>query len=334
MGLRSIWRNWKKSRQLKRQIENATGENYFQLINWWETEEVQHHRFRLFIEHYHLNPQKKPIVFFSVFGKREFTKFGKGKIKIFFSGESLQPNSFTWCQPYRDYCLDEMSLSLGYDTLPFDNYYRFPVWIFYSWFKPSVSYGEIKACIREINNKNYRLANKQELKSSANSQFAALLARHDKLTTVRGDLVRLLNQIQSVCCAGKYLHNTDELQTKYQNDKQEYLRQFRFNICPENSNSKGYTTEKIFDAIRAGCIPIYWGSEGCPEPEILNQDAILFYDPDNPDALLQQVRRLESDPEYYAEFISRPPFKEDAADKIWQMIDGLRDKLEKVINQH
>ena len=49
---------------------------------------------------------------------------------------------------------------------------------------------------------------------------------------------------------------------------------------------------------------------------------------------MQQVRRLESDPEYYAEFISRPPFKEDAADKIWQMIDGLRDKLEKVINQH
>ena len=90
----------------------------------------------------------------------------------------------------------------------------------------------------------------------------------------------------------------------------------------------------IFDAIRAGCIPIYWGSEGCPEPEILNQEAILFYDPDNPDALLQQVRRLESDPEYYAEFISRPPFKEDAADKIWQMIDGLRDKLDKVINQH
>ena len=60
----------------------------------------------------------------------------------------------------------------------------------------------------------------------------------------------------------------------------------------------------------------------------------MFYDPDNPDALLQQVRCLESDPEYYAEFISRSPFKEDAADKIWQMIDGLRDKLDKVINQH
>ena len=84
MGLRSIWRNWKKSRQLKRQIENATGENYFQLINWWETEEIQHHKFRLFIEHYHLNPQKKPIVFFRFLGKGSSPNLGKGKSKYFF----------------------------------------------------------------------------------------------------------------------------------------------------------------------------------------------------------------------------------------------------------
>lgn len=160
------------------------------------------------------------------------------------------------------------------------------------------------------------------------------MARHDNLSNIRAPIVHLLNTVSSVSCAGPYLNNTDELKVKFNDDKLLYLKQSRYNICPENSNHRYYTTEKIFDAIRAGCIPIYWGSEGCPEPEILNQEAILFYDPDNPDALLQQVRRLESDPEYYAEFISRPPFKEDAADKIWQMIDGLRDKLDKVINQH
>lgn len=58
----------------------------------------------------------------------------------------------------------------------------------------------------------------------------------------------------------------------------------------------------------------------------------MFYDPDNPDALLQQVRRLETDEEYHMEFVSHPPFKEDAAEKIWQMIDNLRDKLNQVIN--
>ena len=89
MGLRSIWRNWKKSRQLKRQIENATGENYFQLINWWETEEVQHHKFRLFIEHYHLNPQKKPIVFFFGFWEKGVHQIWERENQnIFFRRES------------------------------------------------------------------------------------------------------------------------------------------------------------------------------------------------------------------------------------------------------
>ena len=37
-------------------------------------------------------------------------------------------------------------------------------------------------------------------------------------------------------------------------------------------------TEKAFEAIDAGCIPIYWGSYNIPELGILNQDAIIPWD--------------------------------------------------------
>lgn len=48
--------------------------------------------------------------------------------------------------------------------------------------------------------------------------------------------------------------------------KQEILRNFQFSICFENSdNVPGYVTEKMFDSLQAGCIPIYLGSQDIKE---------------------------------------------------------------------
>jgi hypothetical protein len=39
------------------------------------------------------------------------------------------------------------------------------------------------------------------------------------------------------------------------------LSQFKFSVCYENARDiSGYITEKIFDSLAAGCIPIYWGA--------------------------------------------------------------------------
>jgi len=39
------------------------------------------------------------------------------------------------------------------------------------------------------------------------------------------------------------------------------LKKYKFCICYENMHSiQGYVTEKIFDCMRAGCVPIYWGA--------------------------------------------------------------------------
>lgn len=42
--------------------------------------------------------------------------------------------------------------------------------------------------------------------------------------------------------------------------KRETLSQYRFAACLENYSLNGYITEKIFDALTAGCIPIYLGA--------------------------------------------------------------------------
>lgn len=44
------------------------------------------------------------------------------------------------------------------------------------------------------------------------------------------------------------------------------MRMYKFCICPENIyGEKGYITEKIFDALFAGCIPIYKGASNIKE---------------------------------------------------------------------
>lgn len=45
------------------------------------------------------------------------------------------------------------------------------------------------------------------------------------------------------------------------NDKLQTLSNYKFSICYENAKEiPGYITEKIFDSMAAGCIPVYWGA--------------------------------------------------------------------------
>lgn len=44
-------------------------------------------------------------------------------------------------------------------------------------------------------------------------------------------------------------------------DKMKLLGGYKFSICYENAREiPGYITEKIFDCMAAGCIPVYWGA--------------------------------------------------------------------------
>jgi alpha(1,3/1,4) fucosyltransferase len=45
-------------------------------------------------------------------------------------------------------------------------------------------------------------------------------------------------------------------------EKIKVLSKYKFSFCYENrKNFKGHISEKIFDVMRAGCIPIYWGPD-------------------------------------------------------------------------
>jgi hypothetical protein len=190
------------------------------------------------------------IQFFSVFGSIDKLLISKAKYKIFFTGENVNKNSIG-DEPklYEGNCVDYVHLSMGYDYMDNDNYIRLPVWLLY-FFTPLDTKDRIQKKLTE-----FSIVYKK-------AKFCALLARHDYLYNIRTDVFNLMSKVAHVDCPGKLLHNDDSLHNQFDNNKLLYLRQYYFNICPENSNSPGYVTEKLFEALYSGCIPIYTGGGG------------------------------------------------------------------------
>lgn len=62
--------------------------------------------------------------------------------------------------------------------------------------------------------------------------------------------------------------------------KLETLANYRYCYCPENSSINDYLTEKLPEAMAAGCLPIYYGADPASYPEIpwLWVDTTSVYD--------------------------------------------------------
>ena len=134
-------------------------------------------------------------------------------------------------------------------------------------------------------------------------------------------------------CAGKLLHNDDTLKNNFGNNKIEYLKDFKFNICPENTVSDGYITEKLFDSFSAGCIPIYSGDENI-EMDLVNKNALLFYrkSEDN-SALLKEVEKLNRDEKLFDAFQNQIKINDSMVDYLWDRREKILGILESLIEE-
>lgn len=290
--------------------------SHIKLHNWC-TPAPQDFWISRFIEQKKLSEGKR-VGIFSVFGLRSMIRLDRSDVKIFLARENVHRSN--WLQ-YDDVCLKEKSLDLciGYDYgIVDERYIRFPLWIMWL-FPPDVTYHEIKQFCERVNSVNNS--------SYGDRKFCSFISSHDD--DGRKELFSEINSIASIDSAGRFMHNNDDLKTKFADDKLAFLRQYRFNLCPENSNYEGYCTEKIFEAISSGCIPIYWGSNNNPEPDVLNHKAVCFIKVGEPNAEsdLEGIRSLNNCKSEYEDFARQPRLKSEAPDVIMQYICDLEEKL-------
>lgn len=256
---------------------------------------------------------KPHIRFYEVFGGLKVRKKIKkvpNRLTIFSTGECVHSLVVPTAQDYKDNCISCADISLGFDYLTDKNYIRFPYWLL-RFFSPTKNKDELAKLINAYNTRRYK-----------KTQFCALVASHDK-TNIRTKILEKINTIAPVMCAGKFAHNDPTLKTLFNNNKEEYLKQFKFNICPENDSFKGYVTEKIFDALLSDCIPIYWGGDRPPEPEVINSNALILFDPDNPEDAVEKIRFLHTDEKAYEQFKKNIKFTPTAVDWIYSKMHDL-----------
>lgn len=287
----------------------------------WCTPAPQDYWLPRFIENKHIVDGQK-IGVFSVFGLRTMIRLDRSNVKIFLARENVhRPN---W-ENYDDVCLNEKSLDLciGFDYgIENERYIRFPLWIMWV-FSPEVTYTEVKSFCDRVNS--------EKNSSYEDRRYCAFISSHDDIG--RKEAFNEIDSIAPVDSCGKFMNNNNDLIAKYSNNKFEFLRHYRFNLCPENSNCEGYCTEKIFEAISSGCVPIYWGSNNNPEPNVLNHNAICFIDVGKPNesSVLDKIRNLNLNKQDYDCFSKQKRLSADAPDIIMEYITALENRLKVIL---
>lgn len=89
------------------------------------------------------------------------------------------------------------------------------------------------------------------------NKFCAFMVSNSKPPTsdMRDMCFELLSEYKKVDSGGLFRNNVGGRI----GNKLEWLKDYKFHLCFENSTYPGYLTEKLFDAFSAGCVPIYWG---------------------------------------------------------------------------
>jgi len=148
------------------------------------------------------------------------------------------------------------------------------------------------------------------------TKFCAFIYSN-RTATVRNKFFDKLSKYKRIDAPGKAKNNIRRLDghkrvkklTKY-GDKINFLKQYKFCIAFENYAERGYTTEKLYHAMKAGCIPIYWGNPLVKRD--FNQNSFLYNQNKHKnlnamlDDLVERVIQVDKDPDLYANLIQKP----------------------------
>lgn len=110
-----------------------------------------------------------------------------------------------------------------------------------------------------------RLLTIKELTSPLGKSFidrerrAVMFASH--MNEPRITLFNSLKSIMPIDGMGPFFSKTIDNHNSSGFFKMDVLKNYRFNLCPENSIYPGYYTEKIPEAFAAGCLPITWSDQ-------------------------------------------------------------------------
>lgn len=265
------------------------------------------------------NHDKPDIIFVSVFNENRaevesYLKSHSFALKIFYTGENLEAKY----NNYNDYLLDYIDIALGFKKFPSDKSLRFPIWLT-STFNKKTFYDLLSENHNIDLNKFFKHDDFDETKRG----FCSLCCSWGGLLN-RGVAYNCLSMYKPVNSSGSFLNNSTLL-AELNQDISLYYSKFNFNLCMENSKGTQYTTEKIFNAIYADTIPIYYNDD-IPEPDVLNNKRIINLKDKN---IMDVIKYYDNN---YREIFNLDIFTEKANDTILKYYTDFILSLKKFIS--
>ncbi len=163
-----------------------------------------------------------------------------------------------------------------------------------------------------LGNNLYNILNHRRNITKIPDKFCCFIVSNPKCLT-RNKMFELLNNYKKVDSCGRFANNYNYSIINlnwWSKEYIEFISQYKFMICFENTKMLNYSTEKIVNAYLANIIPIYWSSNSISN--LFNMDSLLFLENEQDDNSFQnvinKVIELDNDDNKYLEFINRQPF--------------------------
>lgn len=228
------------------------------------------------------SPEEADIIFASSFGNERYKTKKLKAIKIFYTGENERP----------DLDFGDYTLSFDFDTYGGRNF-RLPHWYLYvNWWNES-DFPHARISLEQLNHK-------WEPEDICNrDNFCAIVIGNPVQNRI--EIANKLNNFKNIHTYGRAFGKP------YDGCKVKLLENYRWNLCFENSITEGYTTEKLFEAKIAGCIPIYYGHQSAAL-DFNDQCYINYIDFNSSEDLVNLVSKYENDKDSFMRIASRPLF--------------------------
>lgn len=167
------------------------------------------------------------------------------------------------------------------------------------------------------------------------NKFCIFVVSNEK-NDIRNKFFKKLSEYKKVDSGGKIFNNigmkaprNDELKGDY--SYYNFLSEYKFMICFENTSKPNYLTEKLANAYLGNTVPIYWGASKVRE--WFNKGAILQLEEtgteEEMDRLINKIKEIDNDDILYDE-IYRQPLMYEIPDEM--KMENIREKIKKIID--
>ena len=241
------------------------------------------------------------FLIYSYFGHQHRLQSGT---KIFFTGESALPN---W---------QECDYALTCHYLDDPRHLRLPFYVLY---------GDAPSIIKGQEDPAQILAHK--------TKFCSFVVgnHHPRKNKNRADFFHRLSKYKRVDSGGRFLNNIGGPIPGWSAGKVRFMKDYKFNIAFENASLPGYTTEKLFEAMQARALAIYWGNPLVGR-EFNPRSFLNYADFPNEEAVVERIMELDRDDAKYLEYVREPYFHGDRPNEFFDR-ERLLNFFEKVFAQ-